>query len=239
LKKSVNHEGEIEDEFETTKIRNVISKETSDRIRKIMLGVVENGTGSKAQQSNVYVGGKTGTTQKLIDGKYSSRFYNSSFIGFFPAEAPKIICFVLIDSPKKGRYGGQVAAPIFGNITKKILETDFSIERNKEEIERANLIHEFTANIEKQNKEENLISFANVSEKSNVRVSKEKTSRSTMPNLKNKSLRSAIKILSDLNITYTINGRGKIIDQSIKIGTAIKNGMNCVLTCSTEKVGHE
>ncbi len=239
VKKIVNHEGDIEEEFETTKIRRVISEKTSDIIKSIMVGVVENGTGSKAQQASVYVGGKTGTAQKLIDGKYSSRLYNSSFIGFFPAKDPQVVCLVLVDSPKKGRYGGQVAAPIFGKIAKKILETDFSIERNKEEIERENIIHEFTASIEKQNDKEELVSFANVSDQPKRDEAKSKIVRSTMPNLKNKSLREAIRILSDLNVRYTIKGSGKIIEQSVRKGTAIKDGMNCVLTCSSIKKGNK
>jgi len=149
VKEIINPNNESENKITPVKIRNVISPETSDRIRNIMLGVVENGTGSNAQQDNVYVGGKTGTAQKLINGKYSRKYYNSSFIGFFPADDPEIICFVLVDSPEKGRYGGQVAAPIFGNITKKIMETDFKIKRNKNKIERENLIQNFADNISK------------------------------------------------------------------------------------------
>ena len=178
-------------------------------MKKILLGVVENGTGSNAQQENIYVGGKTGTAQKLIDGRYSSRKYNSSFVGFFPADDPEIICLVLVDSPQKGRYGGQVAAPIFSNITKKILETDFSIKRNKNRIERESVINKFMVNIEEFDLNDEVDSYANVADEVNEDKVTDKIVRSTMPNLQNKSLREAISILSDLKIKYTITNEKK------------------------------
>ena len=225
-------DGEIKIQNERNQIRRVISKETSERMKKILLGVVENGTGSNAQQENVYVGGKTGTAQKLIDGKYSSKYYNSSFIGFFPADDPKIICFVLVDSPEVGRYGGQVAAPIFSNITKKIMETDFNIDRNKNTIAREDVIQKFVENIDTYDNEDDIVSFANVSS-ARENSGKNKIVRSTMPNLINKSLREAISILSDLNISYTIQGSGRVSNQSIKSGTPINGSQTCTLTCST------
>ena len=236
LKKSVNHKGRIEEESEPIKIRRVISEKTSERIKDIMIGVVENGTGSNAQQENVFVGGKTGTAQKLINGKYSSKYYNSSFIGFFPADDPEIICFVLVDSPEVGRYGGRVAAPIFSNITKKIMETDFSIDRNKNKIERDGLFQKFVANAEYENDDDEIISFANVSDEK-VEENTKIISRTTMPNLKNKTIREAISILSNLRIKYKIEGSGKIVSQSIDQGSPITDGKVCILECVNNSAG--
>lgn len=232
LNKVYDGYGDLEDEFETVKVRNVISEETSELIKNIMLGVVENGTGSNAQQDNIYVGGKTGTAQKLIDGRYT-RNYNSSFIGFFPAEDPEVLCFILVDSPQKGKYGGQVAAPIFSNITKRILETDFKIERNKEKIERNELINSFMTNVVKNVEHEDVMTFANVGEEK-IEIKKDKIVRTTMPKLINKSLREAIALLSDLGIDYEVNGYGKVVGQSIKQGSSLKEGLTCVLECSAE-----
>lgn len=237
LKRIINAKGEIEEEFDSKKIRQVISEKTSAEMRDIMTGVVEKGTGSNAQQEHVYVGGKTGTAQKLINGKYSSRDYNSSFIGFFPADDPQIICFVLIDSPELGRYGGQVAAPIFKNITSKILETDFSIKRNKNKIERNELIKNLITEINITDERDDLISFADVSEEPIEVSNKEKINRSIMPNLNTKSIREAISLLSELDIKYTIEGNGRIVKQSVKPGTPIVSGMNCQIICSNEKIG--
>ncbi|MCP5061763.1 MAG: transpeptidase family protein [Ignavibacteriae bacterium] len=232
LKRIIDSNGEVEEEFEKTKIRRVISEETSDRIREIMLGVVEHGTGKNAQLENVFVGGKTGTAQKLIDGKYS-RKYNSSFIGFFPAENPQVICFVLVDSPEKGKYGGQVAAPIFKNISKKIMDIDFDIERKKNKIEREELLNNFIADIEASNSKVDQLALQNYTDKKN-RSSVTKITRTTMPNLINKSLREAISILSDLKIQYKINGNGKVKSQSIKKGEKIKAEMVCKIVCTSK-----
>ncbi len=236
LKKVVEQDGEVEEEFGSTKIRRVISEETSARMRKIMLGAVENGTGLLAQQDNIYVGGKTGTTQKLVDGKYSSKKYNSSFIGFFPAEDPEIICFILIDSPEKGKYGGKVAAPIFGNITKKILETDFDIQRSKDKIEREAIIQNLIADIEEHQDDEELNSFANVADEEKSNENTSKIVRTTMPNLQNLSVRKAIAILTELNIEYKIVGSGRVIEQSISRGKPIVEGMTCSLQLSSERL---
>ena len=69
--------------------------------------------------------GKTGTTQKIIDGKYSNRHHVASFAGYFPAENPSIMITIVVDEPKMkdGRlgYGGSVAGPSFQNIGKQII----------------------------------------------------------------------------------------------------------------------
>ena len=211
----------------------MISEETSKRMKDIMLGVVETGTGSNARQDNVFVGGKTGTAQKLVNGKYSSWEYNSSFIGFFPVDDPKIICYILLDAPQVGRYGGQAAAPIFKNITSKILETDFSIKRNKNKIERNELIQDLMTEVNIVDKRDEETSFANVSNEHAKEKSKVQIKKSIMPNLTNKTIREAVAILSELNIKYTIEGYGKIIKQSVKPGSPISIRTECQLVCST------
>jgi len=234
LKEIVDAKGNIKSEYETKKIRKVISEETSQIIKNIMVGVVEHGTGKNAQLENVYVGGKTGTAQKLIKGRYSSKYYNSSFIGFFPAEDPQIICLILVDSPEIGRYGGQVAAPIFRNVAKKILDIDFSIKRSKNKIERSTLINQFMTSVEKGNEDSDDILLMNYAEE-NKSVKKKKILKNIMPNLKSKTLREAISILSDLNIKYRIEGHGRVVRQSIKRGTPLSKGMSCLIKCSSNK----
>ena len=91
IKKIISADGEETDNVASKEIRRVISKETSNKIKKMMVGVVENGTGKNAKLNYIKVGGKTGTSQKLINGRYSKSEYNSSFIGFFPADHPEKI----------------------------------------------------------------------------------------------------------------------------------------------------
>ena len=100
--------------------RSVISPFTSSVMRQIMRGVVLYGTGKKAAIDGISIGGKTGTSKKLINGRYS-RNYIASFFGFFPANDPVVSVYVVVDNPKgKHFYGGEVAAPVFRDIVMKI-----------------------------------------------------------------------------------------------------------------------
>ena len=96
-----------------TIVRKVISDSTSKKVRYALESVVTNGTGRNAFIDNYRVGGKTGTAQKVKDGKYMVGNYIVSFIGFMPANNPEVIVYIAIDNPKGiTQYGGTVAAPI-------------------------------------------------------------------------------------------------------------------------------
>jgi len=98
-------------------VRRVISNDSSKEVRKVLESVVTNGTGRNAFIDGYRVGGKTGTAQKVKDGAYMSGNYIVSFIGFMPANNPKIIVYVALDNPKGViQYGGTVAAPIARSI---------------------------------------------------------------------------------------------------------------------------
>ena len=99
------------DVTEKTLRKTVISKETSDLVRYTLESVVANGTGRNAYIENYRVGGKTGTAQKVENGHYSTDSYILSFIGFMPADNPKIVVYVAVDSPHNvTQYGGTVHA---------------------------------------------------------------------------------------------------------------------------------
>lgn len=104
--------------------RKVISEETSKLVRYALESVVANGSGRSAYIENYRVGGKTGTAQKVQNGVYMDGNYILSFIGFMPADDPKIVVYVAIDHPQGvTQYGGVVAAPI----AKSVLETAISV----------------------------------------------------------------------------------------------------------------
>ena len=105
------------------KVRNVIKSETSKKVREALESVVTNGTGRNAFIDGYRVGGKTGTAQKVKDGHYMSGNYIVSFMGFMPANDPKIIVYVAIDNAKGiTQYGGTIAAPIVRNILKDAID---------------------------------------------------------------------------------------------------------------------
>ena len=95
----------------------VLSERTSAAMRRLLVKVVEEGTGRKAAVPGFTVAGKTGTAQKAIPGAgYSADRYVASFYGFLPAERPRAVVGVLVDEPHGRTYGGDVAAPVFAAI---------------------------------------------------------------------------------------------------------------------------
>ena len=105
-----------------TLVRRVISEESSSLVRTVLESVVHTGTGKNAYIENYRVGGKTGTAQKVKDGRYMVGNYIVSFIGFLPADKPEYVVYVAIDYPKGvTQYGGTVSAPLAKNIMKNII----------------------------------------------------------------------------------------------------------------------
>lgn len=121
--KSVQHDGEKLEEFETES-RRVIKTETAAALKTMLREVVASGTAKRAQLNGYTSAGKTGTAWKYDRklGGINSEKYISSFIGFAPANNPAVVIAVIIDEPSgSSRYGGEVAAPIFREIAESIL----------------------------------------------------------------------------------------------------------------------
>ena len=99
-------------------IRRTVSAGTAALLTEIMEQVVTRGTAPRAQVPGFTVAGKTGTAQKVVNGRYSASEYNASFVGFVPSREPALTIVVVIDSPHgmNAYYGGTVAAPIFQRI---------------------------------------------------------------------------------------------------------------------------
>jgi len=117
----LNQHNEVISEASPQVVRRVISEKTAKTLTRMFVGVVERGTGSAARLETIEVAGKTGTSKKFVEGKYESGSYTASFVGFFPAAAPKVVCLVMLDNPRAGGYtGGHASAPIFRNIAEQI-----------------------------------------------------------------------------------------------------------------------
>lgn len=106
----------IVEETQPELIRRVISEETSKKVREALESVVAKGTGRPAFIDGYRVGGKTGTAQIVVNGRYSATEHIVSFIGFAPADDPQIVVYTAVDNPKGIQFGGVVAAPIVQNI---------------------------------------------------------------------------------------------------------------------------
>ena len=107
-----------------TKTEQAKKLPSGDILKSFMLGVVKRGTGKKADVEGILVGGKTGTAQKFNEKtkKYKKYGHLASFIGYAPHENPKYVLGIFLDEPTPNHYGGQVAAPIFSSIIKRIME---------------------------------------------------------------------------------------------------------------------
>ena len=79
----------------------ILKYETSEKINILLQKIVENGTGKKARVSGLKVGGKTGTSEKIVEGNYNHEKVITSFIGVFPINNPKYLTLVLFDEPKE------------------------------------------------------------------------------------------------------------------------------------------
>ncbi|MFH1398151.1 MAG: penicillin-binding transpeptidase domain-containing protein [Candidatus Omnitrophota bacterium] len=115
--------GQTINKFSPLVLRRAITVDTASRIKKIMAGVVERGTGKLAKMSNFRAAGKTGTAQKLeTNGAYSHDQFIASFIGFAPIENPTIAIVVVLDEPHPYYFGGVVSAPVFKNVSEDVLK---------------------------------------------------------------------------------------------------------------------
>ncbi len=116
--------GTVIQKFEPQLVRRVISPETAQKVTKMMETVtVDGGTGTKAALDGFLVAGKTGTAQKVdsVTRAYSPSKRIGSFVGFVPADKPKLTIAVIIDEPQGVKYGGVVAAPAFRGIAQNAL----------------------------------------------------------------------------------------------------------------------
>ena len=104
----------------------ILKEETSETMRWLMRLVVKRGTGGKSDVPGYFLGGKTGTSEKLVDGRYDRDRRMASFVGTFPMDAPRYLVLATIDEPKPQEHtfgyatGGWVAAPLVGNIVQRI-----------------------------------------------------------------------------------------------------------------------
>ncbi len=115
--------GDVIKTYEPEMKRQVLSDTTSNEMRDMLEGVVTAGSGKRAQVPGYRVGGKTGTADKVIDGKVGQGRYIASFFGFAPVEDPRFSLLVVIDDPSSGQYyGGVTAAPVAQRVMVQTLE---------------------------------------------------------------------------------------------------------------------
>ena len=130
VRATIDDDGRVIESPEPTVVRQVVSQDVASVVRDLMIAVTESGTGKKAAVAEFAVAGKTGTAQKALPGGrgYSADRGMSTFAGFAPADAPEIVCLVVLDEPAGRGLAGEVAAPVFGRIVERIVRGPAQLE---------------------------------------------------------------------------------------------------------------
>jgi cell division protein FtsI (penicillin-binding protein 3) len=225
--------------------KKICSKETLNALKIMMEGVVERGTASNINHSHYKIAGKTGTAKKVKNGRYVREYY-TSFAGYFPAEAPKYSCIVVIDNPKGYQiYGSDVSAPVFKEIADKI----YSLELDLHEIsDRETEITGVFPYIKAGNQEEltmicNEFGISNHSKGESEWVKTDvidqavyweenKVEYERVPDVRGMTLRDAIYVLENLGLKVQTDGRGRVATQSLAPGGKIVKGSEIKLQMS-------
>lgn len=114
-------DGSVLREIAPQRVRQVIRPETARVLTEMLVGVVSNGTGKRAAIPGLRIAGKTGTTQAYTQGAYDRKNYRASFVGFYPADKPRLAMMVILENPTNDIYGGSTAAPVFHRVVQKTM----------------------------------------------------------------------------------------------------------------------
>ncbi|MCS6820894.1 MAG: transpeptidase family protein [Microscillaceae bacterium] len=219
------------------RVEKLCSDSTLHKVKQMLIGVVERGTARSIRTDKYKIAGKTGTSQKIRNGKYI-KSYRTSFVGFFPADRPKYTCIVVIDNPKNfNQSGGDVSAPVFREIADALFTMDIDI---RELTPNAQKLAQFQANMPadevghiddlKQialslgipNYAESGLEWASpYSQQYMVKWQKKEFKPNLVPSVKGMSLRDAIYLLENKGFKVSFKGRGKVKAQSIMPGTTM------------------
>jgi cell division protein FtsI (penicillin-binding protein 3) len=219
VEKIMNEKGEAVQSFQPETIRRVVSGETAKKVTMLLKATTEKGgTGEGSVPAGYEVAGKTGTAQKVdsLLGGYSENRYISGFMGFAPAEAPKLVLLVVIDEPQGGNYGGVVAAPIFKAIMEKVLPYLQVVPKGtmvvKNELD--------SAPRKEAPGTQPLIDGIKVGKGAATIV---------MPDLSGLSMRNALTRMEGRGLIIKVSGNGKVVEQAPRPGTVIERGDICFL----------
>lgn len=204
--------------------RTAISPETVAKVLPIMEAVVQEkiGTATRAQIPGYMVAGKTGTADKLVNGRYSQAQQNVSFVGFVPSRDPAFTLIVMIDSPRVGgrAAGGRVAAPIFQRIASaalRYLRVPPTVDAPPPVVVARHEVSPLTP------------TKAPLQPPFVMTRAPGPDDGSSFPDLRGLSARDALRTLSRLGVAARMRGSGVVIEQSPAPGTPLERGATCVL----------
>jgi cell division protein FtsI (penicillin-binding protein 3) len=216
----MDDEGKEVQHFEPQVVRRVISAETAGKITRMMETVTEEGgTGTKAAIDGFRVAGKTGTAQKVdpVTRTYSPSKRIGSFVGFVPADQPRLTIAVIIDEPQGVKYGGVIAAPAFRAIAQntlaylKVMPTVASARQPK-------TAGTGTAQARAgQELQQEALSEGDALEDT-------ASGESVMPDFRGMSMRRVLQVMEKRSINIRLLGSGRAMEQSPSPGQVIRGG---------------
>jgi cell division protein FtsI (penicillin-binding protein 3) len=201
-------------------VRRAILPGTAATLTSIMELVVTEGTARRAALASYTVAGKTGTADKLVNGRYSPSQQNVSFVGFVPSRNPVMTVIVMIDSPRLGGdTGGVIAAPIFKGIADASLR-QMGVTPN---------INPAPPVLIARRDQNPVTTAAASSAPAIVTMTANMTDGGGLPDLRGLSARDALRELARLGLTARMQGAGVVVDQTPAPGSMIEPGASCML----------
>ena len=212
-------EGRETRRFEPRPVRQVVSPETAHTLTGLMIQVVAAGTGHNAGIAGYEVAGKTGTAQKLDPGtrRYSRNPGVLSFVGFAPADAPRLVMLVMLDEPKNEKWGSEAAAPIFAAIGGEVLRY---LDVPPSDAAPLAIVTGATDGAPARVRSSAVEAEPAIAE-SGVPV---------MPELRGRTLRQALTTLAPLGVAIHLEGRGRVVEQSPAPGEPVEAETSVRLT---------
>lgn len=236
----VVREGKVIKEFKPVVLEKAIaSHQTISKAKKALEGVVKRGTAAGMQSQNYSFAGKTGTTQVGYDSDRSKMKYQSSFVGYFPADAPKYSCLIMVYDPKSGGYyGSTVAGPVFREIADRCFATELQVDNPFELLrkdyakEKLSLPAEHKVNSEDWAyfTEKYEFPFRSETEEEWMYLKMKNDTleglpffkrKETVPDVRGMALKDAVYLLENAGLNVEFAGLGKVESQSLRPGTPI------------------
>lgn len=201
-------------------VRRAILPETAATLTAIMEAVVVDGTAKRAALPNFTVAGKTGTADKLVNGRYSASQQNVSFVGFVPSRNPVMTVIVMVDSPRVGGdTGGVIAAPIFQRIADASLR----------QMGVTPTLNQPPPVMVARRSESPVTATAAALTPSVVTMTANMSDGGGLPDLRGLSARDALRELARLGMSAKMHGAGVVIEQTPAPGSLIEPGAACTL----------
>jgi cell division protein FtsI (penicillin-binding protein 3) len=248
LKREVSPDGTVIRENEPSPVRRVVTEESAAMLGSFLEGVVERGTATEAKFPGIRIAGKTGTSKRLVNGKYTESEYTASFVGYFPAEDPRVVCLVMLDNPSGiSYYGGTTSAPIFKQIVGRIMGSsdDFAVPAPIAGDLPAGTAggpgtHDGNAQAGRApGGDGQRGSNAGAAPKAEApsRPAAEKSStagipRRMVPDVRGFSIRRALSLLRDEKFQPVVNGSGVVVSQNPPPGEPVSSSRVITLNCS-------